>query len=364
MKNRFEQKMKLSEQVESSSLKEIKRQEVKNLSFIPSGSTMLNLACSDTAKGAFVLGRITTLPGGSASGKTMLMLTMLAECTMDKTFDNYNLIYDDGEETRDGFDIEYLFGKKLNHRISEKLQHSQTIQDFKMNILSRIKNKESFIYVLDSLDSLSSDEELEKEYKAAVTRAKNHELIKELKGSYKTEKAKIMGETLRIINNQIKYSQSALFIVQQERTNIGVTWGSSKTTSGGMAPFFYSTHQVWLNKKSTITKDIKNQKRKVGHKIIASVKKNKITGKLRDIEFDIYYDYGIDDIQSCIDFLVMTGHWEKTGVNINAFGLSANKSKIIELIEKENLKDELQNITEKVWMGIEDSLRLNRVKKY
>jgi len=363
---------KLSEQVEESAGKKIERKKIDNSILIPSGSTMLNLACTDNPYGAFALGRIVTLPGGSASGKTMLMLTMLAECVNDKRFDDYDLIYDDGEETCDGFDIKYLFGNGLTKRMiapqknedGEPL-HSETIQDFKANILTRTKEEKPFIYILDSLDSLTTDEELKKEYRQALIKAKDPEAVKELKGSYKTEKAKAIGETLRMINNQLKHTKSALFIVQQERANIGVTFGSKKTTSGGMAPFFYSTHQVWLNLKKSIDKEVKKQKRKIGHKIIAKVKKNKITGKLRDVEFDIFYDYGVDCVASCIDFLVSAGYWKKTNAGISSPDFDTmSKKNLIEIIETQKLQKKLQQITGKIWLEIEESLRLKRERKF
>ncbi len=363
----------LSEQVEKSSQKKIEKKKIDISTLIPSGSTMLNLACSDSPFGAFALGRIVTLPGGSASGKTMLMLTMLAECAKDKRFDDYNLIYDDGEETCDGFDIKYLFGNKLATRImppqtddNKEPLHSETIQDFKANILTLVKQEQPFIYILDSLDSLTSDEELKKEYRQALIKAKNPDAVKELAGSYKTEKAKAIGETLRMINNKIKHTKSALFIVQQERANIGVTFGAKKTTSGGMAPFFYSTHQVWLNLKAAITKEVKKQNRKIGHKIAVAVKKNKITGKLRNVEFDIYYDYGLDDIASCIHFLLSTNHWTKSGTIILAgdLNLKNTKNNLIEEIETLGLQKELHIIIGKVWLEIEESLRFDRARRF
>lgn len=364
---------KLSEQVEKSANKKVEKKEIDTSTLIPSGSTILNLACSDNPFGAFALGRIVTLPGGSTSGKTMLMLTMLAECANDKRFNDYNLIYDDAEETCDGFDIAYLFGNKLTGRIVSPRYdqdtnplHSETIQDFKVNILNRIKDRESFIYILDSLDSLSSNEELEREYKQALIKTKNPDAVKELKGSYKTEKAKAIGETLRMINNQLKYTNSALFIVQQERTNIGITFGPTKTTSGGMAPFFYSTHQVWLNSKKPIAKEVRKQKREIGHSIVAKVKKNKITGKLRNIEFDISYDYGLDDLSSCIDFLVSTGRWSKTGQIISAhdINLIENKNNLIEKIEDQELQNEVRVIAGITWLEIEESLKSNRERRF
>ena len=364
---------KISEMVKESANKVIVKKEIDTSVLIQSGSTLLNLACTDRPEGAFALGRMVTLPGGSASGKTMLMFTMLAECSCDQNFDKYEFIYDDGEETIDGFDVGNLFGEKLVKRISAPITldngsplYSETIQDFKANILTKVNEGIPFIYILDSLDSLTTNEELEKEYKQALARAKSPEDVKELKGSFKTEKAKAVGETLRMINNKLKHTKSVLFIVQQERANIGVIFGSKKTTSGGNAPIYYSTHQVWLNKKSTIYKEVKGQKRAIGNKVVAKVTKNKITGKLRNIEFDVYYSYGIDDIASCVDFLLSAGHWKKSGQTIKAVELDieATKSNLIEKIENGGLQKALQKITGEVWNEIEESVRPKRKRKY
>lgn len=334
---------------------------------IPSGSTLLNLACSDDISGAFGLGKIITLPGGSASGKTLLVLTMFAEMLKEKRFANYKYVYDDGEAAL-AFDIEYLFGKKLKDKIEppggyddqDDPIHSNTIQDFESHILRLCKEEGSFIYVLDSLDSLSSTQELEKEYKRALINAKSDDHAKDIKGSYKTEKAKILGETLRMINKNIAKTRSSLFIIQQERSNIGVRFGSKKTTSGGKAPFFYSSHQVWLSK----TGAIKSKERKIGTTVFAQIKKNKLTGKLRDVKFDIYNDYGLDDIGSCIDFLILEKYWTKNGRKINAFGSSLTKNKLIDQIEEKNLENEVKDMVKLVWMTIEDSIKVNRKRRF
>lgn len=338
---------------------------------IPSGSTMLNCACTDNPFGAYALGQIVTLPGGSTSGKTIAMLTSLAECNIDKRFDDYDLIFDDGEESL-YFDVSYLFGS-LGERLKapgydgDIPKYSITIQDFKSNILGRCKAGNPFIYILDSLDSLTSDEELKKEFTAALARAKSDAAVEELKGSYKTEKAKAIGEALRMINNHLKKTKSALFIVQQIRAKIGaMPFEKQTTTSGGNAPYFYSTHQVWLTKTGQYTKEAQKQKRKVGNSVKAEVTKNKITGKLREVNFDVFYDYGIDDISSCIDFLVSTRHWKKEKQTIDAhdLGFSGIKSKLVEFVENEGAEKTMQETVGKVWNSIEEDVRLGRKPKY
>jgi hypothetical protein len=211
----------------------------------------------------------------------------------------------------------------------EEPEYSDTIQDLEGNILQLCKGKKPnpFIYILDSLDALTSDEEVEREYKNALIRAK------------------------------------------QERERIGVTFGKKWTTSGGKAPFYYSTHQVRLNRISTI----KSKDRKVGTNVKAEVLKNKLTGKEREGEFKIYYDYGIDDVASCVDFLCKE-YWKhpkengkhKTGSwDAEELGVTGSKATIIDFIEQEGAEKEMKALVGKAWNSIEEELRLDhRKRKY
>ena len=110
---------------------------------IPTGVTLLNLACSGTAYGGLGMGKINTIPGGSSSGKTFLGLNILAAIANDPKFDEYKIIYDDAEHALE-INIPKLFGKKLSNRIiSPKVTkdgdqiNSETIQEFKNNIFNK-----------------------------------------------------------------------------------------------------------------------------------------------------------------------------------------------------------------------------------
>ena len=72
--------------------KKKKQLNVKNL--IPSGITPLDLECSGTTQGAFLIGKIDNIIGDSHSGKTLLCLTILAECSKLPRFDKYRFILD------------------------------------------------------------------------------------------------------------------------------------------------------------------------------------------------------------------------------------------------------------------------------
>lgn len=353
---------------------------------IPSGSTMLNCACSSNPFGAFAFGSINTIPGKSRSGKSVFELTSFTECAIDERFDDYILMYDDVEQSL-GFDLKKLFYPLVaaapdasmgcpKHRLkfpnvdesTESPIPSETIQDFKGTILRMCESGKPFIYVLDSLDALTSTEELEREFKHAIALAKDPDTAKTLAGSYKAEKAKHIGEALRMINGYIKHTNSALFIVQQIRQKFNAPkFGQQWTTAGGEAPFFYSFHQLYMHKTGTIKSKAKNIDWKIGGETQVDVLKNKITGRLRSAKFNIYEDYGIDDISSCVDFLIKTKTWKSDSGGVTCSDLFSSKVKRDELsnrIERKGLQKEVQTIVGQVWSEVEDELKLDRQKRY
>jgi RecA/RadA recombinase len=365
----------LHQQVEESATKKVEPRKIETDVLIPSGATLLNCACSDNPFGAYALGKIVTVPGASVSGKTVLCLTTFAEANLIKTLDDYDFIFDDVEEALE-FDMDYLFGRATAERVKAPAYdgdipvYSDTIQDLEGNVVRLCKGKEPrpFIYILDSLDALTSDEEVEREYKNALIRAKSAEHAEKIAQTYGTEKARIVGRVLRLIKKNLKETQSTLIIIQQERQRIGATFGKQWTTSGGKAPFYYSTHQVRLNRIATI----KSKERKIGTSVTAEVIKNKLTGKEREASFKIYYDYGIDDVASCVDFLCKE-HWkhpkekgkEKTGSWIaEELDVTGAKATIIDHIEEQGLEKEMQKVVGEVWNEIEEELRLERKRKY
>jgi len=152
-------------------------------------------------------------------------------------------------------------------------------------------------------------------------------------------------------------------IISQTRDNIG--YGSlfaPKTRSGGKALKFYCTHEIWL----AVGKKHKKMEREIGSDVFAKISKNKLTGKKRNIEFPLYYDYGVDSIASCIQFLVEEKHWKKdrSGINASEFDVSLSEEKLIDHIEKNKLTSKLDKITEKVWNDIEEKIKLDREPKY
>ena len=331
---------------------------------IPTGSILLNLACSDHIEGGWGAGKISNLIGDSSSGKTLLALSMFAECAQRSEFDEYDFIYDDVEQACE-FDMSKLFGSRVKDRIQAPhyedgtALYSDTIQQFHANVFSAIQSGRPFIYVLDSFDALTSSEELGRaEESAKATRDG-----KELKGSYRMEKPKLVSEMLRQIKARLRETGSFLLIISQTRDNIDPMSFEKKTRSGGRALRFYSSHEVWM----ALAGKIKSRDRVIGSNVKVKVTKNKLTGKQRSVQFPIYYDYGADDLGSCIDFLVDDGYWSKKGDKIIAkeIGMEGTRKKLIVDIEGEiGAAQRIYETTQTCWQEIEQSLKLDRKPKY
>ena len=322
---------------------------------IPTGSTLLNCACSDNPTGGYGLGKLVNIIGDSSSGKSFLALTCFAEMAMFKKFDDYRLIYDDVEAALE-FNVNYLFGVDVGSRIETNVV-SDTIQDFYGNILKAIKDDRPFVYILDSLDALTSKEEMER----TKMYTKEKKEGQQDKGSYKTEKAKMVSEILRVTTRDIKNKEALVLIVSQTRDNLGFGF-STKTRSGGKALKFFSCHEMWLSIKKPFTK----KDRTIGVNSISKLTKNKLTGKVREVNIPIYYDYGIDDIGANIDFLVDEGHWKKAKqtIKVPEFELEGTRETIIRHVEHYSKEKDLQQLVGTVWNQIEESIRLNRKRRY
>lgn len=347
----------------------------KNLSlstqsiFLSTGCTILNLAMSDSVSGGWPVGRISTLPGQSAAGKTILILSAFAEACLDEKFEGYRLIYDDVERRCD-FNIGKLFGG-LKERLEtpsgllykdlegneDESGISNTIQDLRNRMLMLRKEGQPFIYVADSLDSFTTDEELDKEMRRAIAAAKSAEAAAKIAGSFNAEKAKITGQILRMVNGVVADTKSIFILTQQLRQKMNPIPGQSPwTTSGGESPYYYSHIRPFLCKMAAH----KDRGKKIGVRSKARMDKNSVSGKLRDVEFDIYYDLGIDDIGAMVDFLLAEKHWKPgSWIEAKEFDIKENgKAALTRKIEEINGERKLKRLVQRVWSEVEESVSL------
>lgn len=348
----------------------IEKENYTRADLIPMGSTLLNLAMSGYKEGGARKGRLVNIIGASHGGKTILALSALTEMCYNSAFKDYELIYDDAEEAND-FDMEYMFGNEAAKRIQPPRQteeyepeNSDTIQKFHSNIQSKVRTGKPFVYIQDSLDALDTIEDQKKTEEMLESMEKG----KETAGTYGMSKAKGMKAILRDMCSKLNKTASSLFIISQIIDDPNPMTFTKQTRAGGKALKFFSTHEMWLRPAKKITKG--TDKTVIGNRVRVEITKNKLTGKARSIEFDVYYDYGIDDIGSCIDYLISRQRWVGGGNSKIKFGSdfpfeSCTKPKLISLIEENGEHYiHLTNLVEEEWNAFEESLKLGRKRKY
>lgn len=334
------------------------------------GSTLLNLACTGHFDGGFFKGEYFWVVGDSQSGKTFLTMTCLAEASLNPHFDDYRFIHDD-VEGGSLMDIEKFFGPKLAKRLEapDKDEEgeplcSETIEDFYFNLDNALNAKRPCIYLLDSMDALSSDAEGKKfkEWKTA------NEKGTKAKGSYGDGKAKFNSSGIRMMRAKLKASGSIAIIISQTRDNPAAGPFQEKTTvSGGRAIKFYSALQLWSKVGSPIKMRVRNAERTVGVISKVRIRKNRANGRDRTVKIPIYYSVGFDDIGGCIDFLTDEKFWPiSKGGDITAkeFDVRLSREDLVEHIEGKRLEFDVRQLVAEVWHDIEDGCSVQRKSRY
>ncbi len=344
--------------------KKKKRKKLSFKDFLSTGSTLLNLACTGKPYCGFAKGHYYFIVGDSVSGKTFLSLTCLAEASINPNFDNHRFIFDNAE---DGamMDVKKFFGEKVFRRLEWPGRScSHSIEEFYYHVDDALQREKPFIYILDSMDSLSSVAEKDKfnETKAAYRKGK------QVAGSYGDGKAKINSANLRrIISSLKKEGQSILIIINQTRDSLGFGF-EKKTRSGGHALRFYACIEMWSSIRKKIAKTIKGKKRQLGVECFIQIKKNRITGRERSLTIPIYHSFGIDDIGSCIDYLVEEEHWvqkkKSNSIVATEFNFKSTKEKLVRYIEAEGMEKDLREIVADVWNEIEEACTVKRKRRY
>lgn len=344
---------------------------------LSTGSTLLNVACSGRGVGGFIKGKYYFLVGDSTSGKTWLALTCGAEAANNPEFSKYDVIYDNVE---DGalMDLSHYFGSKFAERVRAPAYaeddapiYSSTVESFYYHLDNAVqrakKRNRPFIYVLDSQDALTSSAADDKFHEQKDA----YEKGKDAAGSYGDGKAKVHSENIRRALIGIRDTESILIVIGQTRDNLGMGM-EKKTRSGGRSLRFYATLEIWTSVKEKIRKTVRGEPKTIGVIVEAKIKKNRITGKDRTVQIPIYHSFGIDDVGSCVDFLIDNLHWKpvkKKGEDSKSYDareldFEGTREAIIRHVEENNLEPELRATVEDVWIEIEKACAIERKPRY
>lgn len=320
--------------------------EKENIQFVSTGCTLLDCALG----GGVALGRTANVVGDKSTAKTG---------TATEVMINFSSSYPEGDvayrETEAAWDNAYA--EEMGLPIS-KIDFGdpdnpiQTVEDFIRDftdfVAKQSQKKKPGLYVLDSLDALSDEDEMERDIG---------------KGSFGAAKAKKLSEFFRKTTKKQEQANVLLLIVSQVRDNIGAMFGEKHKRSGGKALDFYASQVFWLAHIRMLKRTINKVERPYGIELKAKVKKNKVGMPFREADFTFEFGFGINDLLASVTWLNSVGR-------LDAFGMKSNEYKdyvkcISEMTSEEYAVDRIaiSKAVKEVWAEIETTF-LPKKKKY
>jgi recombination protein RecA len=252
-------------------------------------------------------------------------------------------------EAESAFDFAYAQTMGMPADIDWKestIEHPmQTVEDFFEDtdaFVNKLKGSDKpALYVLDSLDSLSDEAEMEREIG---------------QGSYGAQKAKKLSEYFRRHATPMARANCTLLVISQIRDKIGVTFGETKTRSGGKALDFYCSQIIWLAETGKIKRTYTKVERVIGLNILVKNKKNKCGPSYREAELQLLFGYGIDDEKSMVAWLKKTATPCRYSTDEWLGMIDAARS-TQDYLTQHAIRDELRDLVTARWNQVEDALK-------
>jgi len=256
--------------------------------WVSTGSPMLDLAIANRPHGGLPVGRITEITGLEGSGKSLLAAHAIADTQRKGGLG----VYIDTENALNQDFLEAI-GVDIKRMLYVPLETIEDIFEAIDSIIESIRaadgdKKKLVTIVVDSVAGASTKVEISADYDQA---------------GYATQKAIIISKAMRKVTNLIGRERISLIFTNQLRTRMGVSFGDPWTTSGGKAIAFHSSCRIRLKQMGQLKAKVGGVEQIVGIKTRAQVVKNRMGPPLRSIDFDIYFDSGIDNYGSWLEMM-------------------------------------------------------------
>ncbi len=250
---------------------------------IPTGSLGLDLALG---VGGIPRGRVVEIFGPESSGKTTLMLHVIANA--QKTGGLAAFI--DAEHALDPG-----YAKKLGVNLDDLLVSQPDSGEEALTICETLARSNALdVIVIDSVAALVPKAELEGEMGMATMGMQ----------------ARLMSQALRKLTAILAKSKTTCIFTNQLREKVGVMFGNPETTPGGKALKFYASVRIDIRRKDTLKDAAGNA---MGNHVKTKIVKNKVAPPFAEAEFDIIYNHGINKEGSILEVGLENGVVDKKG---------------------------------------------------
>src|SRR5277367_4387081 len=215
------------------------------IGIIPTGALALDLALG---VGGIPRGRVIEIYGPESSGKTTLMLHVIANAQKAGGL----AAFIDAEHALDP-----AYAKKLGVNLDDLLVSQPDSGEEALSICETLARSNALdVIVIDSVAALVPKAELEGEMGMATMGMQ----------------ARLMSQALRKLTAILAKAKTTCVFTNQMREKVGVMFGNPETTSGGKALKFYASVRMDIRRKETLKDDAGNA---VGNHVKVKVKRTK-----------------------------------------------------------------------------------------
>ena len=250
---------------------------------IPTGALALDIALG---VGGLPRGRVVEIFGPESSGKTTLMLHVIANAQKAGGL----AAFIDAEHALDPG-----YAKKLGVNLDDLLVSQPDSGEEALTICETLARSNALdVIVVDSVAALVPKAELEGEMGMATMGMQ----------------ARLMSQALRKLTAILNKSKTTCIFTNQLREKVGVMFGNPETTPGGKALKFYASVRIDIRRKDTI-KDAAGVA--LGSNVKTKIVKNKVAPPFSEAEFEIIFNHGINKEGSILDVGLTHGVVDKKG---------------------------------------------------
>jgi recombination protein RecA len=250
---------------------------------IPTGALSVDLALG---VGGVPRGRVVEIFGPESSGKTTLMLHVIANAQKAGGL----AAFIDAEHAMDP-----AYAKKLGVNLDDLLVSQPDSGEEALSICETLARSNALdVIVIDSVAALVPRAELEGEMGMATMGMQ----------------ARLMSQALRKLTAVLAKSKTTCIFTNQLREKVGVMFGNPETTPGGKALKFYASIRIDIRRRDTLKDAAGNA---IGNAVKVKIVKNKVAPPFAEAEFEILYNQGINKEGSILDVGVVHGVVDKKG---------------------------------------------------
>lgn len=311
---------------------------------VSTGSTLLDLAISGGRfeRGGIPGGILVEIFGPNSSGKTVLLCEIAGAVQRA----GGQVMFRDPEAR-----LNQQFAKLFGFQVENALYDTPDTVAQLFDPIKKWKPEADDVVngvFADSLAALSTEMEMDDNDKYGMRRAK--EFSEQCR---RTCRVLAQRNLLMVCSNQVRQNLDA------------GPFGEKFKSPGGEAIGFYSSLRLRCHSPRRINRERqiagKDQKRVVGVETLVEVYKNSVWEPFHSAPLYILYDYGIDDIQSNLNFLKIATGSSSYMLGEEKLGVAIERA--IRKVEERGLEARLRELTIQTWHEVEGKFKVSRRAK-